>query len=181
MRDKRVLIGVILLFVLSLAACKNNETEVLILEEAELETESIEEEVQKTIFVYVCGAVVNEGVYELPEGSRGFEAIQMAGGFTNVAATTEVNQAAVLQDEMTLYVPNFSEVAESQTANDGKVNLNLASKEELMMLPGVGEAKAESIISYREEHNGFKSIEEIMEIDGIKEGLFKKVEDYIKI
>ena len=182
MRDKRVLIEVILLFILSLVACRGDETEVLVMEEAQIEAEVTDDvEVQKMIFVYVCGAVANEGVYELPEGSRGYEAIKMAGGFTDVAVTTAVNQAAVLQDEMTLYVPNYSEFAESQEANDGKVNLNLASKEELMTLPGVGESKADSIISYREEHNGFKSIEEIMEITGIKEGLFNKVKDYIKI
>lgn len=180
MRDKKEIMGVILLIILSLIACKSDEAEVLVMEEAQVETEIVEEE-QKTIFVYVCGAVLNEGVYELPEGSRGYEAIKMAGGFTDVAVTTAVNQAAVLQDEMTLYVPNYSEYAEAQDAEDGKVSLNLASKEELMTLPGVGESKAESIISYREEHNGFKSIEEIMDIAGIKEGLFNKVKDYIKI
>ena len=180
MRDKVAVIGVILLFVLGLVACRSDEAEVLVLEEAQIETEVVED-VSDTIFVYVCGAVVNEGVYELPEGSRGYEAIQMAGGFTEVAVTTAVNQAAMLQDEMTLYVPNYSEYVEDQGADDGKVNLNLASKEELMTLPGVGESKADSIISYREEHNGFESIEEIMEITGIKEGLFNKVKDYIKI
>ncbi len=183
MRDKRVLIVVILISILSLVACRRDEAEVLMLEEAQLEVETEEEEVivPKSIYVYVCGAVMNEGVYELPEGSRGYEAIQMAGGFTDVAVTTAVNQAAVLQDEMTLYVPNYSEFVEEQSADDGKVNLNLASKEELMTLPGVGESKASSIIFYRENHNGFKSIEEIMEIDGIKEGLFEKVKNYIKI
>ena len=180
MRDKRVIIGVMLLIVLGLVACKRDEAEVLVMEEAQVESEIVEE-VPKMIFVYVCGAVVNEGVYELPEGSRGYEAIKMAGGFTDVAVTTAVNQAALLQDEMTLYVPNYSEYTETQGAEDGKVNLNLASKEELMTLPGVGASKAESIISYREEHNGFKSIEEIMEITGIKEGLFNKVKDYIKM
>ncbi len=182
MRDKRALMVVILISILSLGACKRDEAEVLMLEEAQFETEEEEAvEVSKSIYVYVCGAVMNEGVYELPEGSRGYEAIQMAGGFTDVAVTTAVNQAAVLQDEMTLYVPNYSEFVEEQSADDGKVNLNLASKEELMTLPGVGESKASSIISYRENNNGFKSIEEIMEIDGIKEGLFEKVKNYIKI
>ena len=181
MQGKRILIVVILMFILGLVGCKNDEAEVLVLEEAQVETEIVEEDESKTIFVYVCGAVAKEGVYELPEGSRGYEAIQLAGGFTDVAVTKAIDQAAVLQDEMTLYVPNYSEFAESQAADDGKVNLNLASKEELMTLPGVGESKADSIISYREEHNGFKSIEEIMDINGIKEGLFNKVKDYIKI
>ena len=181
MRDKIIIIGMMLTVILGLVACKSDEEEVLILEEAQIEVEVVEEESPKTVFVYVCGAVVNEGVYELPEGSRGYEAIQMAGGFTETAAKTAVDQAAVLQDEMTLYVPNYSEVAATQSADEGKVNLNLASREELMTLPGVGESKADSIISYREEHNGFKSIEEIMEISGIKEGLYNKIKDDIKI
>lgn len=181
MRDKIIIIGMMLTVILGLVACKSDEEEVLILEEAQIEAEVVEEESPKTVFVYVCGAVVNEGVYELPEGSRGYEAIQMAGGFTETAAKTAVDQAAVLQDEMTLYVPNYSEVAATQSADEGKVNLNLASREELMTLPGVGESKADSIISYREEHNGFKSIEEIMEISGIKEGLYNKIKDDIKI
>lgn len=180
MRDKIIIIGVMLTVILGLVACNRDEEEVLVLEEAQIEDEIVEK-VSTTIFVYVCGAVVNEGVYELPEGSRGYEAIQMAGGFTETAAKTAIDQAAVLQDEMTLYVPNYSEVAATQSADEGKVNLNLASREELMTLPGVGESKADSIISYREEHNGFKSIEEIMEISGIKEGLYNKIKDDIKI
>ena len=64
---------------------------------------------------------------------------------------------------------------------EGKVNLNEASREELMTLPGVGEAKADSILSYREENGGFDSIEEIMEISGIKEGVFEKMKDKITV
>ena len=65
--------------------------------------------------------------------------------------------------------------------SDGKVNLNTATKEELMTLPGVGEAKAELIIRYREESGGFHAIEDIMNISGIKEGLFAKIKEKIKV
>ena len=61
------------------------------------------------------------------------------------------------------------------------MNLNIASREELMTLSGIGEAKAASIIAYREEHGGFRQIEELMEVEGIKEGVFNKVRDQIRI
>ena len=67
------------------------------------------------------------------------------------------------------------------TAGSGKVNLNTASKEQLMTLSGIGEAKAMSIIAYREEHGGFQKVEELMEVQGIKEGVFNKVRDRISI
>ena len=181
MRGILKIIGMILVVAISLCGCKKEDMEILSLEDVEVEEVNVEEEQPSTIFVYVCGAVVNEGVYELPVGSRRYEAIELAGGFTDSAATTEVNQAAVLADEETLYVPNYSEIIDKEEKEDGKLNLNTASKEELMTLPGVGESKAESIVSYRADKGGFKAIEEIMEISGIKEGLFEKIKDYIKI
>lgn len=173
-----------LIFVLlfQIVACAQEEREEILLEEVELniveETEKLEDD---SIFVYVCGAVKCEGVYELPSGSRIYEAIAKAGGFREDAAMTQVNQAEVLQDEAQIYVPTLEEQKESQKHDDGKVNLNSAAKEELMTLPGVGETKAESIIAYREQHGRFQTIEDIMQISGIKEGLFVKIKDYITV
>ena len=65
--------------------------------------------------------------------------------------------------------------------DDGKVNLNTASKEQLMTLSGIGETKAASIIAFREEHGGFQKIEELMEVEGIKEGVFNKVRNQIRV
>ncbi len=70
--------------------------------------------------------------------------------------------------------------AGSQTA-DGKVDLNTATLAELMTLPGIGEAKAKSILGYREETGDFSSIEDIMKVTGIKEGLFNQIRDFIKV
>ena len=61
------------------------------------------------------------------------------------------------------------------------MNLNTAGAAELMTLPGIGEAKAGQILSYREEKGGFSSIEEIMNITGIKEGVYSKIKDYITV
>ncbi|MCQ2082071.1 MAG: ComEA family DNA-binding protein [Lachnospiraceae bacterium] len=66
--------------------------------------------------------------------------------------------------------------------NDGSlVNINTATKEELMTLPGVGESKANSIIKYRDDNGGFRTIEDIMNITGIKEGLFNKIKEKITV
>lgn len=147
-------------------------------------TELNEEKVAK-IFVHVCGQVNCPGVYELDAGSRIFEAIEAAGGMTKLAAYDSINQASVLNDGQQIYVFSKEEVMKSEertdTVDDGKVNINKASKEELMGLSGIGESKAEAIIRYREESGNFDSIEEIMEIEGIKEGVFRKIEDQITV
>lgn len=63
----------------------------------------------------------------------------------------------------------------------GKINLNTASAEQLMKLSGIGESKAAQIISYREKNGAFKKIEDIMNITGIKEGVFGKIKDDITV
>ena len=59
------------------------------------------------------------------------------------------------------------------------VNINTASKEQLMTLPGIGQTRAESIIAYREKSGGFSTIEDIMKVSGIKESAFEKIKEYI--
>lgn len=142
-----------------------------------------------TIYVDVCGEVVSPGVYELPADSRVYQAVEKAGGMTQKAAAAGINQAERLSDGQQIYVPSGEEAknqAAGQTdagasSGDGKVNLNTASKEDLMTLTGIGEVKAESIIKYREDKGSFHSIEDIKEIEGIKDGVFNKIKDQIKI
>ncbi|MBS5064105.1 MAG: helix-hairpin-helix domain-containing protein [Hungatella hathewayi] len=69
----------------------------------------------------------------------------------------------------------------SGQGQSAKVNLNTASKEQLMTLRGIGESRAEDIIRYREEHGAFGAIEEIMEISGIKDAAFQKIKDDITV
>ena len=161
-------------------------------------TESAETEEPKTIFVYVCGAVVSPGVYPIPEGSRVCDLFQKAGGLTEEAAEDYWNQARVLTDGDMIYVPTEEEAKERSeeewmsAAGSGntqdtsgeknkKVNINTASKEELMTLPGIGESKAIAILNYRQEKGKFSTIEDLKEIPGIKDGVFSKIEDYITI
>lgn len=143
-----------------------------------------DEMLQATIFVHVCGQVVHPGVYELPTGSRVFEAVDMAGGCLEGADLCQVNQAAILQDGIKIYIPAQGEVLQDQQQKDnhqGLVNINQASLDELMTIPGIGESKAKEIIAYREKYGGFSVIEDLMEIPGIKEGIFTKIKEYITI
>lgn len=157
--------------------------------EADEKTKSAEQTAENTIYVYVCGEVVLPGVYEFTSGMRVADAIMAAGGMTEEAAETYWNQAAVLEDGQKIYVPTKEEAAgdaESQSSEqmieqEHKINLNTASKEQLMTLSGVGSAKADAIIAYRKEQGGFQSIEDIMKIEGIKEGVFKKIKDKITV
>lgn len=179
-RIKFVMLGILLL--LQLSACTQEHGRQLSLEQVETDAaEEKESQTENSIFVYVCGAVLYEGVYELPAGSRVYEAIQEAGGFAADAAVSHINQAEVLEDETQLYVPTMEEMANEQARDDGKVNLNTASREELMTLPGVGESKADLIIQYRQEHGRFEKIEDVMNISGIKEGLFAKIKENITV
>ena len=158
-------------------------------EEVWLEAEAKPQKEEETdiIYVQVSGAVNHPGVYELPLGSRVFQALELAGGMTQEAQES-INQAQTLEDGQMIWVPTVEEAAalpeqqpESLAKDDGKVNLNTATKEELQTLPGIGEAKAQSIVAWREEHGSFTQIEDIMKIEGIKEGVFSKIKDSVKV
>lgn len=186
----------IMMFCLCLCfGCSGKEEKQEVLEEAQ----AVEEEgskPQKTeeteaqegaIYVYVCGQVADPGVYELKKSSRLYEALEAAGGMTETAADTYLNQAESLKDGQKVYVPSKEE-AESSPApapegekDDGKVDLNKASKEELMTLDGIGEARADAILKYREDGGGFHSAEELKEVEGIKDGIYNKIKDKIKV
>lgn len=140
-----------------------------------------------TICIHVAGSVVTPGVYELPEGSRVYEAIMLAGGFSEEADMDYINQAAVLNDGQRLYIYSVKEAStagdyfdkDNQIKEPTLVNINTASKEKLMTLPGIGESRAESIITYREEYGRFKTIEDIMKVSGIKDAAYSKLKNYI--
>ncbi len=180
MRRIRNIVAIICIMVFG-TACQKGKSEEVLLEQAKVQETQETPEHKDRIFVYVCGAVNREGVYELPTDSRVYEAIEHAGGFREDAATTEVNQAKILEDAERLYIPTVTEVLENQSGEAGKININRATKEELKSLPGVGESKADSIIRYRKEQGGFDTIEEIMQISGIKEGLFEKIKERITV
>ncbi|MCI7244028.1 MAG: helix-hairpin-helix domain-containing protein [Lachnobacterium sp.] len=148
-------------------------------------------ETELTVTVYVCGAVRHPGVYTLEDGLRIADAIEAAGGFKKSASRNAWNLAEKLTDGNMYTIPTKEEAdaVESADSGDGhasqvqddKVHINTAGIEELMKLPGVGQARAEAIISYREEHGTFVSPEDIMKVSGIKTALFEKMKDNIAV
>ncbi|NDL66908.1 ComEA family DNA-binding protein [Anaerotalea alkaliphila] len=140
---------------------------------------------QESLYVQVCGAVVKEGVYVLPQGVRVFEAVEAAGGLLPEAAMEGVNQARLLKDGEMIRVPTREEhartVQEAGAAAGGLVDINRGDKKALMTLPGIGEAKAAGIIAYREQHGAFARLEDLMLVGGIKETLFKQIESMITL
>jgi competence protein ComEA len=162
-------------------------------EEVTTTAESSEETVECTesetgsCFVHVCGAVVNPGVYELPAGSRVFDALELAGGITEEGVPTALNFAEQIYDGEQILVPTWEEyeagwtVSGTEAEEETLVNINTATKEQLMTLKGIGESRAQAIIAYREEHGSFAAIEDLMLVSGIKEAAFEKVKDYITV
>ena len=164
---------------------KPTETEVTSVEPVSIDISALTRNLETTvdnIFVYVSGKVRYPGVYSLERGSRVFEAIEMAGGLTEEAADGALNLAALLVDGQQIYVPD-QENADLQfpdAVSDGLLNINTATSDELMSLPGIGKSKASAIISYRDSQK-FSTIEDIMNVPGIKENLFNQIKDLIKV
>lgn len=155
-------------------------------EEAHPEEET-PSEILSQVCVHVCGSVNHPGVYYLEEGARIHEAVELAGGMTEDAAGDVINLAEVISDGEKIYIPSLEELAAGYTAadpeaeDDGLVNINTATLDELKKLPGIGDIKAEAIIAYREETGTFSSIEDIMNVSGIKDSSYEQIKDYIKV
>lgn len=145
----------------------------------------------KNIVVEIKGEVKKPDVYILDDNSIIKDLIEAAGGLTENADLSNINRAKKLQDHELVYVASKNEVAstaQSINQNSGnkdslnqKVNINNATLEELKTIKGVGDAKAKSIIEYREKNGGFKNIEDIKNITGIGEKMFEKIKDKIEI
>lgn len=139
----------------------------------------------QTVYVYVCGAVRDPGVVEVPEGSRAEEALWLAGGMTAEADPFYVNLAETVTDGQKLYFPTLEEAetleAEVKAAAEGLVNINTASVEELCTLPGIGASRAADIVLYREKNGAFQKKEDIMKVSGIKQNAYDKLCDKITV
>ena len=138
-----------------------------------------------TIVVYVTGAVKVPDVYEVNEHSRLHEVIEIAGGFEKDASKESLNLARFVFDGEKIYVPLVTDTAKGTSPNGQsqkeKISINQGSVQELMTLTGIGETKAEAIISYRKINGPFQRIEDIMKVNGIKDAMYNKIKDDIVI
>lgn len=139
------------------------------------------------IYVHICGAVINPGVYQVPAGTRVYQALELAGGSSDDAYLSGINLADKLADGQKVYIPSEGENAEGILSTDSgdvqsvMININTASEAELMTLPGIGQSRAKDIINYRVKNGLFESIDDIMKVSGIKEAAFEKIKDLIKV
>lgn len=155
-------------------------------------------EEKKECAVYISGAVKHAGLYRYHGIARLCDAVESAGGFLKNADKASVNLARVLEDGEQIHVLTKKQAKKQALASGredangaagsnaassvaGLVNINNASLEELMSLPGIGQAKAQLILDYRTEHGVFAAKEDLMKISGIKDGIYNKIKDLITI
>jgi competence protein ComEA len=157
----------------------------------------------QALVVYVSGEVVTPGVYTLPLGSRVADAVAASGGFTDKANREGINLAARVGDEQHISVPRLGETTGAQVSNTpggtseaggittgeptavvaapGKININTASAGQLVELPGIGEVLAQRIITEREANGPFKSVDDLVRVPGIKEGIIAQLRDFATV
>ena len=154
----------------------------------------------KEITVYISGQVAKEGVVTLSSDKRLADAVEKLGGLTKNADTNNINLAMKLEDEKHYIIPKEGEVIQNNSdstqvtsnkdnnssnnatqsdSQGSKININTADLKQLDNIPGVGEATANKILSYRDENGEFKSIEEIKNVNGIGDKKFKNMKDLI--
>ena len=149
--------------------------------------DSTKDDSNTDIYVHICGAVINPGVYQVPAGTRVYQALELAGGSSDDAYLSGINLADKLADGQKVYIPSEGENAEGILSTDSgdvqsvMININTASEAELMTLPGIGQSRAKDIINYRVKNGFFESIDDIMKVSGIKEAGFEKIKDLIKV
>lgn len=144
------------------------------------------------LYIDVKGEVKHPGVYQIPSNNRVTDVIKEAGGFKADADKQSVNLAKVLNDQDVVVVNKKGATGSSSfdssnntitgnSANNVKVNLNTADLNELQKLDHVGEKKAKKIIDYRNQHNGFHSIDEIKQVSGFGDKTFERLKDSLEV
>ena len=128
------------------------------------------------ITVYISGEVNYPGKYTIRSNSNVLDLIQQANGLTNNAETSYINLKKILVDQEQIHVPR-----KDINTNKQRININLASLEELMKLPGIGAEKASSIILYRTTYGSFNKIEDLLEVPGITSSILLNIKDEIKL
>lgn len=172
-------------------------------EEAEIDEKNdnqIAENTKDEIPIYICGEVLNPGVYYVSPDAIVNDIIKLAGGFKEEADTKQLNLASVITPNSKIYVPKIGEEidkmndsyenrvetisdlnAQSEKAVMGThlININTANQSTLEQLPGIGKVKAQAIIDYRNQNGGFDNINELLNVSGIGQKTFDKLKNLI--
>lgn len=148
------------------------------------------------IIVEIKGEVEKPDVYQLEEGSIIKDLIDMAGGVTEEADLSRINRAEELLNHELIIIGNINDETESSVVQNNStyssngnnsdkvstlININTADLEQLKEITGIGNIKAQSIIDYREANGGFKSLEELKNVDGIGDKTFEKIKEQITL
>jgi len=136
------------------------------------------------LVVSVSGAVKQPGVYTLSVDSRVNDAIMLAGGTLPQADISHLNLAKHVADGETIFVPtmNYPTLSQSEpTSDQAKININLATADELDSIPGIGPQKADAIIGYRDSYGDFQSVEDLLYVPGIGQSLLDSIRIYVTV
>lgn len=136
-----------------------------------------------TITVEIAGAVADPGIYEIPVRSRVIDGIEAAGGILDNADLSGINQVAFLMDGQKVTVPieprNMTEQPQSIVA--GLLNINTATVDQLVELPGIGDVRAQAIVDYRNQNGLFSSVDGLLAVDGISEGVLEGLRPLVTV
>jgi len=172
---------ILLLLILSISIYKYIDSDFEILKtQVSNNVKSIDSEKESIDYIWVDidGSVNKPGVYKIASDSRLYELLELAGGLREDAYTKALNRSVKLYDEDKIYIKSISEIDLKKESS--KININTASKDELIKLNGIGEAISGNILSYRES-NKFIKIEDIMNVKGIGESKFNGIKENIKV
>lgn len=140
------------------------------------------EKLEDNIIIDISGEIKNPGIYKMKGKVRLYEIIDKAGGLKEEANINSINQARYVKDGEKIIIPssrNSQGMDKESISNENNlVNINTASKEELLKLPGIGEVTAEKIINYRD-NNNFTKIEDLKNVNGIGIATYNKLKDLI--
>jgi competence protein ComEA len=156
--------------------------EAMTITKGEAVSEASKEIKSPKIYVHVAGSVKSPGIYQLDSGTRVYDAVLAAGGFTAKANQASVNMARALNDGEQLLISSGSGPQSFESPmSSSLISLNQATATQLEDLPGVGPALAGRMIDWRTANGGFKAKEDLLNVAGIGDKLFASVKDLVTL
>lgn len=185
-RTNRIILCAILgLCLISSTGCSASDDNLFLEEETAEDIIVVEKESDEImdIIVEIKGEVQKPGVYAMPVNSRLNDLLAFSGGVSDFANLRNVNLAMKIEDGESFYIPSIHDEEEEivlgdQKQEDGKIDLNKASREDLMSVTGIGPATADNILAYREEVGKFNSVDELVHVNRIGDKTLEKIRDF---